>query len=238
MSLFVPPGRNSVSGGYAAPMSPKTRNFVGTVSRNTGDAWRTLLSCGAAHAAARGREQACTRARACCRRGHPALQPAIAARARLAHPPWAARTGPRRPSCSRAFGQTLVPARRLWKSARRLAAEVGDARPLALAAAAGVRHVDGRGTTAGGLPSAREQVRSHANAAWQPFGPVGLTSTAATARSLPETPRSTAEEHPAPARSMAWPLPLSWRGCGGPRAATSSGKPVEWRVAFCLLIAT
>ena len=121
MSLFVPPGHNSVSSGYAAPMSPKTRNFAGTVSRNTGDAWRTLLSCGAAHAAARGREAACTRARACCRRGHPALQPAIAARARLAHPPWAARTGPRRPSCSRAFVQALVPARRLWKSARQAA---------------------------------------------------------------------------------------------------------------------
>ena len=120
-SRFVPPGHNSVSGGYAAPMSPETRNFAGTVSRNTGDAWRTLLSCGAAHAAARGREAACTRARACCRRGHPALQPAIAARARLAHPPWAARTGPRRPSCSRAFGQALVPARRLWKSARQAA---------------------------------------------------------------------------------------------------------------------
>ena len=36
-----------MSGGYAAPMSPETRNFAGTVSRNTGDAWRTLLSCGA-----------------------------------------------------------------------------------------------------------------------------------------------------------------------------------------------
>ena len=34
-------------------------------------------------------------------------------------------------------------------------------------------------------------------------------ATAARARCLPEKPRSTAEEHPAPARSMAWPLPLS-----------------------------
>ena len=90
-----------------------------------------------------------------------------------------------------------------------VAAEVGDARPLALAAAAGVRHVDGRGTTAGGLPSAREQVRSHANAAWRPFGAAESRATAARARGLPEKPRRTAEEHPAPARSMAWPLPLS-----------------------------
>ena len=118
MSRFVPPGHNSVSGGYAAPMSPETRNFAGTVSRNTGDAWRTLLSCGAAHAAARGREAACRRARACCGRGQPALQPAIAARARLAHPPWVASTGPRRPSCAWARPGRLVPARRLWTPGR------------------------------------------------------------------------------------------------------------------------
>jgi hypothetical protein len=105
-------------------------------------------------------------------------------------------------------------------------AEVGDVRPLALAAAAGVRHADGRRTTAGGLPSAREQVPSHAHAAWRPYCAADSRATAARARCLPEKPRSTAEEHPAPARSMAWPLPLSWRGCGGPRAATSTGKPV------------
>ena len=74
---------------------------------------------------------------------------------------------------------------------------------------AGVRHLDGRRTTAGGLPSAREQVPSHAHAAWRPYCAADSTSTAARARCLPETPRSTAEEHPAPARSMAWPLPLS-----------------------------
>ena len=104
----------------------------------------------------------------------------------------------------------------------------GDARPLALAAPAGVRHLDGRRTTAGGLPSAREQVPSHAHAAWRPFcatrgRPLRL------ARSLPETPRSTAEEHPAPARSMAWPLPLSWKGREGPRAAPSTGLQSRWQ---------
>jgi hypothetical protein len=31
---------------------------------------------------------------------------------------------------------------------------------------------------------------------------------------------------------MAWPLPLSWKGREGFRAATSTAKPVEWRVAF------
>jgi hypothetical protein len=117
-SLHARQAATPSSGGHAAPMSSETRNFAGTVSRNTADARRTLLSCGAGRAAAHGREEACTRARACCGRGQPALQPAIAARARLAHPPWAASTGPRRPSCAWARTGRLVPAQRLWTPGR------------------------------------------------------------------------------------------------------------------------
>ena len=85
-----------------------------------------------------------------------------------------------------------------------LAAEVGDARPRSLAAPAGVRHADGRRTTAGGLPSAREQVPSHAHAAWRPYCAVDSTLTAAKARCLrqksPEARQRSIQHRPGP-----WP---------------------------------
>ena len=116
------------------------------------------------------------------------------------------------------------------------AAEVGDVRPLALAAAAGVRHVDGRGTTAGGLPSAREQVRSHANAAWRPLCAVRLAGdrceSQMSARKAPKHGRGASSTGPvhglAAAAELAGPRgPPRW---GQPSRA--GGVAPEWRVAF------
>ena len=210
MSRFVPPGHNSVSGGYAAPMSPRNTKFCGygvqkhrRCVEDTPELRRG--TCGGA----RQRSSLYTGSRVL-----QAWSSGAAAGNRRPCPPRAPSVG----SQDRSQASQLFQSLRAGTGACPEALEVcapGRAADVGTPGRSRWRPQPASGTLMAVVPQlAVSPALASRSAPMQTLhgGHCVLSdsrATAARARCLPEKPRSTAEEHPAPARSMAWPLPLS-----------------------------